>query len=443
MTKIAFIGAGSLEFTRELVRDVLTFPLLQNVTISLMDIDAERLDWAKKGVEKLIQAGKRPARVEATLDRRQALEGADVVLTTILSGSTEVWRYDIEIPKKYGVDVCVGDTRGPSGIFRFLRTLVPMMEIVRDMERVCPNAILLNYTNPMAMLCAALQRQTFIPVTGLCHSVQDTAMMLAEWIGAPFEEIEYLCAGINHQAWYLEYEWNGKDAYPLIHRAITERPEIYNQQIVRNEMFLALGKYVTESSGHNSEYNWWFRKRPDLIEKYCMHGTGWNPGEYAYILKEYQHSEATWREQVRQRLMEPLTAEGLERGQEYAASIINALLGGEPFTFNGNVRNTGLLADLPDGACVEVPVEVDEAGFHPTPVGALPPECALLTRLSSGIEEMAITAGIEGDPTMVYRAICHDPLTAAVCSLAEIRQMTNELFARHKDYLPQFKVYKV
>jgi alpha-galactosidase len=318
-----------------------------------------------------------------------------------------------------------------------------MMDIVRDMEEVCPHAVLLNYTNPMAMLCAALQRQTSIPVTGLCHSVQGTAMMLAEWIGAPFDDIDYLCAGINHQAWYLEYKWKGEDAYPLIHRAITERPEIYNEEIVRNEMYLALGKYVTESSGHNSEYNWWFRKRPDLIEKYCVHGTGWNPGEYAYILKEYQHTEATWRDQVRTRLAQPLTSEDLQRGHEYAAYIINALKGGEPFKFNGNLRNTSLITNLQEGACVEVPVLVDRAGFHPMHVGTLPPECALLTRLSSGIEEMAITASIEGDPTMIYRAICHDPLTASVLSLAEIRQMTNELFARHEPYLPQFKIHKV
>jgi alpha-galactosidase len=442
MTKITFIGAGSLEFTSELVRDILTFPLLEDATLSLMDINAERLKWAKKGVEKLIAAGDRPAKVEASLDRTEALKGADVVLTTILAGSTEVWRHDIEIPKKYGVDLNVGDTRGPSGIFRFLRTINPMMDIVRDMEKYCPNAVLLNYTNPMAMLCAALQRQTFIQVTGLCHSVQDTAMMLAEWIGAPYQEIDYLCAGINHQAWYLEYKWNGVDAYPLIHKAITERAEIYNAEPVRNEMYLALGKFVTESNGHNSEYNWWFRKRPDLIEKYCMHGTNWN-SEYAYILKEYQHNEATWKEQVRERLARPLCEQDLQREQEYAAYIINALEGGEPFRFNGNVRNTNLITNLPQGACVEVPVLVDRAGFHSFHVGVLPAECALLTSLSSSIEEMAITASIAGDPTMVYRAIAHDPLTAAVLSLAEIRQMTNELFAQHKEYLPQFKHHAV
>ena len=214
MTKITFIGAGSLGFTAELVRDILTFPLLQDATIALMDIDAERLAWAKRGVEKLIEAGSYPARVTASLDRAEALKDADVVLTTILAGSTEVWKHDIEIPKKYGVDTNVGDTRGPSGIFRFLRTINPMMDIVRDMEIYCPNAVLLNYTNPMAMLVSAIQKQTFIKVTGLCHSVQGTAMMLAEWIGAPFDEIDYLCAGINHQAWYLEYKWNGRGCLP-------------------------------------------------------------------------------------------------------------------------------------------------------------------------------------------------------------------------------------
>ena len=318
-----------------------------------------------------------------------------------------------------------------------------MMEIVCDMEEYCPNAVLLNYTNPMAMLCAAIQRQTFIPVTGLCHSVQGTAMMLAKWIGAPFDEVDYLCAGINHQAWYLKYMWNGKDAYPLIHKAISERSEIYNAEPVRNEMYLALGKYVTESSGHNSQYNPWFRKRPDLIEKYCIHGTNWNPGEYAYILKEYQHNEATWQDQAKERLQQPLSSEDLEHGHEYAAYIINALQGGEMFKFNGNVRNTHLVTNLPEGACVEVPVVVDKAGFHPIHVGALPPECALLTGLSSGIEELAIEGSLAGDPVAIYRAIAHDPLTSAVLSLAEIRQMTNELFAQHKDYLPQFKHHTV
>ena len=443
MTKITFIGAGSLEFTSNLVRDILTFPLLEDAHIALMDINAERLEFARQAVLNLIEAGKRPATVSATLDRVEALKGADVVLTTILSGGVDVWRHDIEIPKKYGVDINVGDTRGPSGIFRFLRTLPPMMDILQDMEKFCPDAVLLNYTNPMAMLCGALQRQTAIPVTGLCHSVQGIASRLAGWIGARNSEVDYVCAGINHQAWYLKYEVNGQDAYPLIYKAITENPDVYIEEPVTNEIFLALGYYVTESSGHNSEYNWWFRKRPDLIEKYCTHATGWNPGEYAINVRKYQEREINWKDIVKERLATSLTLTDIERGQEYAAYIINALVGGEAFKFNGNIPNTRIITNLPEGACVEVPVYVDKAGFHPIHVGALPPECALLTQLSSGIEEMAITAALTGDPIMVYRAICHDPLTASVLSLAEIRQMTNELFACHQDYLPQFKIHKV
>jgi alpha-galactosidase len=441
--KIAFIGAGSLVFTRELVRDILTFPLLENATIVLMDINAERLDLARHSVAKLIEAGKRPARLIATLDRVEALKDANLVLTTILSGDVEVWKYDIEIPKKYGVDINIGDTRGPGGIFRFLRTLPAMIDIVRDMEKYCPGAILLNYTNPMAMLCGALQRSTQIIITGLCHSVQGTARMLADWIGAPSNEIDYTCAGINHLAWFLEYKWKGKDAYPLIYKAVTGKPEIYNEEIVRNELFLHLGYYPTESSGHNSEYNWWFRKRPDLIEKYCIHGTGWNPGEYAYILKEYQQVKKNWKDVVKKEEGRQLTARDLERGHEYAAYIINALNGGIPFKFNGNVPNTKLITNLPENACVEVPVYVDKAGFHPIHIGTIPPEIALLTQLSSGIEELAIEGALDGDPVAIYRAIAHDPLTAAVLSLAEIREMTNELFAQNKDYLPQFKICRV
>jgi alpha-galactosidase len=442
MTKITFIGAGSLGFTRELVRDILTFPLIQDATLSLMDIDAERLDFSQRAVEKIIRMGGYPARVEATMDRCQALEGADVVLTTILVGSTNVWRNDIEIPKKYGVDINVGDTRGPSGIFRFLRTIPVMLDIIRDMERCSPDAVLLNYTNPMAMLCSALQRSTSIPVTGLCHSVQGTAEMLARWIGAPMDEITYTCAGINHQAWYLDYRWNGKDAYPLIRKAVIERPEIYNEEIVRNEMFLHLDYYVTESSGHNSEYSWWFRKRPDLIEKYCTHGTGWNPGEYAYILKEYQANESGWKDEARAWFAEE-TPISLERGEEYAAHIINALMGGEMYKFNGNVPNDNLVTNLPQCACVEVPVLVDKAGFHAMHVGDLPVQCAMLTDLNATIEDAAVRAGLTGDPRLVYYAIAHDPLTAAVLSLAEIKTMVNEMFAQNAAHLPQFKQTKV
>lgn len=441
MVKIAFIGAGSLEFTSNLVRDILTFPLLEDATLSLMDIDAERLEFAQKIAQRIVDLGKYPARVEATMDREEALKDADAVVCTILVGGTDVWQYDITIPKKYGIDTNVGDTRGPSGVFRALRTIPVMLSIVKDMEKHCPDAILLNYTNPMAMLCRAMQRASFIKVTGLCHSVQGTAMMLARWIGAPYQEVTYICAGINHQAWYLKYDWNGKDAYPLIHKAV-EKPEIYNEEIVRNELFKHLGYYVSESSGHNSEYNWWFRKRPDLIEKYCINGTGWNPGEYAYILKTYRERENTWKEDVKWQWFENDASISLKRGNEYAASIINAWMGGEVFQFNGNVPNTNLITNLPEGACVEVPVFVDKAGFHPVHVGALPPQCVALTHINVMVEEMAVEASFRGDPTLVFQAIAYDPLTAAVLSLAEIKQMVNEMLHQNRDYLPQFKYFE-
>ena len=437
MTKIAFIGAGSFGFTRGLVKDVLTFPLLQDATIALMDIDPLRLEYIKRAVERIVAEGHYPARVEATLDRAEALKGANAVICTILSGGVNVWRHDIEIPKRYGVDTNVGDTRGPSGIFRALRTIPVMLSICRDMELYCPDAILLNYTNPMAMLCRAMQRETSIRVSGLCHSVQGTAEMLAHWIGAPMEEITYVSAGINHQSWYVKYEWNGQDAYPLIRQAV-QRPEVYSAEIVRNEMFLHLGYYVTESSGHNSEYNWWFRKRPDLIEKYCTHGAGWNPGVYAYILDEYFKREEDWKVMIQQWLDDPKPL-NLARGHEYAAYIINAYLGGDPFKFNGNVPNTQLITNLPEGACVEVPVYADKRGFNPIHVGALPPQCAALNNVSVAVEEMAVEGCLAGDPTMVFHAIAYDPLTAAVLSLAEIRRMVNDMFAQNRDYLPTFK----
>ena len=437
MTKIAFIGAGSLGFTRGLVRDILTFPLLKDATLALMDINPERLEFAEKSVQKIIDMGHYPAKIEATMDRCRALEGADGVLVTILAGGTDVWRHDIEIPMQYGVDINIGDTRGVSGIFRALRTIPVMLEICRDMEKYCPDATMLNYTNPMAMLCRAMQRSSKIRLTGLCHSVQGTASMLASWIGAPMSEITYTCAGINHMSWYLKFDWKGKDAYPLLRKAVTERPEIYNEEIVRNEMFLNLDYYVTESSGHNSEYNAWFRKRPDLIEKYCIHGTGWNPGEHAYIVKEYVNRETTWKEEARKWFaME--TPISLERGHEFAAYILNAIQGGEPFEFNGNVPNTDLVTNLPPDACVEVPVWASKKGLSPVHVGALPPQCAALTNLSSSIEEMAVEGALTGNPRLVFQAIAYDPLTAAVLSLGEIKQMVNQMFEQNKAYLPQF-----
>jgi len=441
MKKIAFIGAGSFGFTRTLVKDILSFPEFSDAHISLMDINQERLDYIEKAVNKIVKAGNYPAKVTATTDRAKALEGADGVLITILNGGVDIWRYDIEIPKKYGIDTNVGDTRGPSGIFRYLRTGPVMLDICRDIYKYAPKAVVLNYTNPMAMLCQTIQ--TEIPnltITGLCHSVQGTAHMLAHWIGADMNDVTYTCAGINHQAFYLDFKVKGEDAYPALRKAV-EKPEIYNEEIVRNEMFKHLGYYVTESSGHNSEYNAWFRKRPDLIEKYCAHGTGWNPGVYAYILNEYmkRDEDENWKKDIENWLNEPNI--NISRGQEYAAYIFNAVFGDNTvFEFNGNVLNDGLIDNLPGKCCVEVPVIASKAGLRPIRAGKLPPQCALLVNTSAQIETLVVQGSIEGDKEKIVHAILYDPLSAAVCSMQEIRDMVNEMFEKNKAYLPQFKI---
>jgi len=438
VAKIVFIGAGSLGFTRGLVRDILTFPLMENAELALVDINKERLSFARRACQKIVDMGEYPATVTATTDRREVLKGADAVVVTILCGSTDVWKHDLLIPKKYGIDTNVGDTRGPSGIFRALRTIPEMLAICRDMEELCPNAIMLNYTNPMAMLCHAMQRESFIQSTGLCHSVQGTAAMLALWVGVKPEKLDYLCAGINHMSWYLELKYKGRDLYPKLRKVVATDKDVYDHEQVRNEMFLALDYYVTESSGHNSEYNWWFRKRPDLIRKYCIKGTGWNPGAYAAILKGYQGRNKTWKAQIRKWLADDAPID-LARGHEYAASIISARLGGELFKFNGNVPNDGIITNLPEGACVEVPVLASRKGFETIAVGDLPPQCAMLTGLSAQIEMLAVEGALTGDARLVYQAVAHDPLTAAKLSLAEAKKMTAEMFRKNRKHLPQFK----
>lgn len=440
MKKFAFIGAGSFIFTRNLVRDILSFPAFADSTIALMDIDDERLAYIKKAVGKIIEAGKYPAKVITTKSRAEALDGADGILCTVFNGGVEVWRYDIEIPMKYGVNINIGDTRGPAGIFRALRNIPLMLEICRDIEQYCPNAIFLNYTNPMAMLCRAMQSETRVNVTGLCHSVQGTAEMLAEWIHAPMEEITYLCSGINHQAWYQEFKWNGKDAYPLLRDIILNNPEVYNKEQVRNEMFLHLDYYPTESSGHNSEYNPWFRKNADLMEKYCTHGTNWNPGEYAYSLNRRLKLDGAgeWKKEMQDWLYNDEV--DIKRGHEYAAYIFNALFGDNTmFEFNGNIRNLGLVDNLPEGCCVEVPVVASKSGLRPIHVSPLPSQLAVITSVNAQCEELAVEGALTGDPRKIFYAICHDPLTSAVLSLAEIKSMVDEMFLQNRDWLQNFK----
>ena len=435
MARIAFIGAGSVGFTRRLIRDILTFDRLRDSTLVLMDINEERLAWVARAIQQVLDRKNYPAKIVTTTNRRKALEGADAVVITILAGGVDVWKHDILIPAKFGVDVAVGDSRGPSGIFRALRTIPVLLDICRDVERIAPRAIVLNYTNPMAMLTRSILTGTKLTATGLCHSVQGTAWMLGDWIGAPRNEVTYVCAGINHLSWYLNFRWKGKDAYPLIRKAVA-RKAIYDKERVRNEMFLAFGHYVTESSMHNSEYNAWFRKRKDLVRRYV-------PGTHAATLRHYLKQERTWRKTLQHWLDHPEEFHLNRGGDEYAPFILNAWMGGEPAEFNGNVLNSGLVTNLPEGSCVEVPIAATRRAIRPLHVGALPPQCAALSGLHAEIETMAVEASRTGDARLVYQAICHDPLTAAVLSLAEIREMTQALFNRNKRHLPQFKSVKI
>ena len=437
MKKFAFIGAGSLQFTTATTRDLLTFPAFSDCEITLMDINEENLENVYQVCLKIKEAMNCPeCKITKTTDRAEALKGADGVLCTVFNGDVDIWRYDIEIPKKYGVDINIGDTRSVSGIFRALRNIPLMLDICHDIEKYCPNAVFLNYTNPMPMLCNAMQRYTNVEVTGICHSVQGTIHMLAEWLNIPQEEIVYECAGVNHQAFYLKLMHNGEDLYPRL-REMMKDSEIYNKEQVRNEMFLKLGYYVTESSGHNSEYNQWFRKRPDLIEKYCTHGTNWNPGLHAYSLNLRLERKADPAKQYREWMEKDVDT---KKSMEYAANIFNARFGdGLPFVFNGNVPNRGSIPNLPDEACVEVPVVADRMGFKTTIAGPLPEHLAILVNTTARIESMVVDAAIRKDKEAIYRAVYMDPLTSAVCSMEEIKQMCDELFEVNKEYLGDFK----
>lgn len=437
MRKIAFIGAGSMVFTRNLVKDVLGIKAFQDVHLCLMDIDEKRLEYSRRCVQKIVDAFESQAAVTVTMDRREALEGADGVICTVFNGGVDISLAEVEIPYKYGVSMNIGDTRSVGGIFRTLRNIPLMLDICRDIEELCPKAVFLNYTNPMGMLCNAMQKHTRVNVTGLCHSVQHTAELLAGWIGAPIEEIDYTCAGVNHQAFYLEYKWNGEDAYPLLREKL-KNPELLNEEQVRNEMFLQLGYYVTESSGHNSEYCAWFRKRKDLLEKYCTNGTGWNPGLHAYSIEKRMKRDETLYEDITKWLEEEevdMTPSG-----EYAAHIFNACFGDEtPFLFNGNIINDGCIPNLPAETCVEIPVLATRDGLKKMYVGNLPDHIAILVNTTARIENLVVEACMERNKEKVIHAVQMDPLCSAVCSLQEIREMCEELFEAEKEYLGEYR----
>ena len=430
MAKVVMIGAGSVVFARRLMCDILSFPELADSTITLMDIDEERLKLTTALGHKLVAQEGYPATIESTLDWREALEGADYVIVMIRVGGNYATRLDIEIPYKYGIDQAVGDTIGPGGISYGLRIIPVLLDICRDMEELCPDALLINYTNPMAINCWAMNKATTIRNVGLCHSVQGTSMRLANYIGAPYEEVCYWVAGINHMAWFLEFKWNGQDAYPLLWKAL-EDPAVFESDKVRFEIMRRFGYFVTESTRHMSEYLPYFRKTEEMAQ-------AWAPSTHSMRnFEKWLEQRERYLDQIRAQIE---TDEPLEykRTHEYCSRIIHAIETNSPYRFNGNVQNTGLITNLPLNCTVEVPCLVDGTGIHPCYVGDLPPQLAALNRTNVNVQEMAVKAGLEGDREAAFQAMALDPLTSALLTLDEIHRMVDELFKAQAEWLPQF-----
>ncbi len=461
MTKVSFIGAGSTVFAKNLMGDIWSYPELADATICLMDIDAKRLRQSEQVAGHIIKTlGNNPT-VEVTTDRREALRGADYVICMIQVGGYEpATVIDFEIPKKYGLRQTIGDTLGIGGIMRGLRTIPALLDIARDMEALCPDALLINYANPMCMNQWALSRATDIRTVGLCHSVPGTAHELARDIGVPYEEIDYLVAGINHMAFYLKFERRatGEDLYPLIRR-VYEEGRVPPTNRVRYEMLMRLGYFVTESSEHFSEYVPWFIKSgaDGLIEKFnipldeyierCKAGIiSWQlleqaekegriPGEAEILeaLRDVNPMHKGW-------TVRSITdLNKVERSVEYGSLIIHSMETGGARVIYGNVPNAGIIDNLPEGCCVEVPCRVDAEGIQPIPVGALPPQLAALMQTNINVQALTVEAALTGKREHIYHAAMLDPHTAAELTLDQIWAMVDELIEAHGDYLPAYR----
>ena len=436
MPKIAFIGAGSTVFAKNLLGDILSFPELAGAHIALMDIDPERLRTSEIVAHKVADFfGAKPA-IEATLDRRRALDGADYAISMFQVGGYKPGTViDFEIPKKYGLRQTIADTLGIGGIMRALRTIPVFLDICADMEELCPDVTFLQYVNPMAMNTWAINRASQIKTVGLCHSVPSTAEALAQDIGVPIEEINYRCAGINHMAFYLNFERNGEDLYPRI-REVAERGAFGRRyrglaDKVRYEVFKRTGYFVTESSEHFSEYVPWFIKRdqPDLIEQYEV------PLDEYITRCEIQITQ--W-ESARAAFERGELAITHERTHEYGSLIIHSLETGQPRIVYGNVTNRGLIDNLPHGCCVEVPCLVDKNGIQPTRIGTLPPQLAALMQTNINVQALTVEAALTRKREHIYHAAMLDPHTAAELSLDQIWSLVDELIAAHGSMLPAY-----
>ena len=448
MARIVFIGAGSTVFARNLMGDILSFPELSSSTIALHDINEERLRTSEIVGHKIVETLGVSATIEATTDRRAALAGANYVITMFQVGgykpSTVI---DFEIPKKFGLEQTIADTLGVGGIMRGLRTIPVMLDICRDMEELCPDALLLNYVNPMSMLCWAISRASTIKTIGLCHSVQHTAHQLAEDLGIDAETIEYRCAGINHMAFYLEFQQRIGSQVTNLYPRIAERANVFPMptrgdversdggfdglsDAVRYEMFKRLGYFVTESSEHFSEYVPWFIKggRPDLLDRY-----GIPLDEYP---RRCERQIEGW-ESLRNRLENPDARLRVVQSMEYGSGIIHSRETGVARTVYGNVPNRGIISNLPDDCCVEVPCVVDASGITPVTIGALPPHLAALMQTNINVQSLTVEAALTGKREHVYHAAMFDPHTAAELDLDQIWSLVDELLDAHRGMIPE------
>jgi alpha-galactosidase len=444
--KIALIGAGSATFSRRLLADLLSWPELESAEFALMDPDTERLDLIGALAARMVKERGVDAQVETTTDRERALDGADYVVTTLAIGyAYENERPDVAIPRRYGLHQTVADTIGVGGVFRYLRTMPVMLEIGRDMQRLCPQALWLNYVNPMNMIMWTLAEAVpDIRSVGLCHSVQGTAERLAGFVGVPHEEVAYWVAGINHQAWFLQLRhgtYRGEDLYPRLWAALQD-PETYEKDRVRFEVMKHFNYFVTESSRHMSEYVPWFRRTEADRERYTPQQSlpEWQrePQKQAngQLAAVPSRRAAVW-DSIRQQIAGDAPID-FKRSREYCSYIVHAVESGISFRFNGNVPNTGLIPNLPPGCNVEVPILVDNAGLHPCFVGDLPPQLAAINRTNVNVQELAVRGFLNRDRDAVHQACALDPLAAATTSLDDIRSMVDELFEANARWLDGF-----
>ncbi|MBO7748341.1 alpha-galactosidase [Paenibacillus sp. MWE-103] len=433
MTKVAIIGAGSF-FTEKLVIDMLNIEGLEEGEFALVDLDAERLEIARKLTERVVQLMGKRFKVSASVNRRDVIAGSRFVINQIEVAGLQTVRNEFEIPLKYGVKQCIGDTMGPGGLFKILRTVPAWLDILKDIGELCPDAQILNYTNPMSAVTLATVKSADIPVVGLCHSIQNTSRQLADYLDVPYGELKWRAGGINHMSWFVELSRDGKDLYPGL-KAKAETPELLAKDPVRLDFMKYAGAFVSESSGHFSEYLPYYRKRQDLIDLHCGEGYLGGTGFYA----------SNWPNR-RSRLDEELLAKvegtrelSLESSSEYAAVIIEGMLKNEPKIIYGNVPNGGLIDNLPADGIVEVACLVDRNGVQPTAFGRLPEHLAALCRSNMAFFDLAVNAVLENSREMAYHALLIDPLSAAVCSPAEIKSMFDELYEADKPYIPDLR----